>query len=125
MATTPLQQPSSTAEGRREELIAGLNQDLANEYQAIIMYQTYAAVVKGPYRKELAEFFRGEITDELGHAAFLADKIAALGGKPTTRPSDVPFVEDPCQMLEQVLKAERTAIEGYKQRAEQADQYGD
>ena len=109
----------------RNELIDGLNHDLADEYQAIIMYQTFAAMVKGPYRKDLSEFFRGEITDELGHAAFLADKIVALGGRPTTRPSEVPVVEDAHGMLEAVLQAERKAIDEYKKRAEQADQFGD
>ena len=31
-----------------------------------------------------------EIADEQGHAQFLADKIAALGGEPTIRPRPVP-----------------------------------
>ena len=70
----------------KETLIQGLNQDLAHEYQAIIQYVTYAATVSGIHRGELKEFFLAEIQDELRHAQFLADKIAALGGKPTTQP---------------------------------------
>lgn len=34
----------------RQALIAGLNEDLAGEHQAIISYVTYAALVGGPYR---------------------------------------------------------------------------
>src|SRR5688572_16157508 len=60
----------------REQLLAGLNSDLAGEYQAILMYTYFSAKLTGPYRKELRALFQGEITDEQGHAQFLADKIA-------------------------------------------------
>ena len=33
-----------------KELIDGLNEDLAAEYQAVIMYRTYASLVSGPWR---------------------------------------------------------------------------
>ena len=45
----------------KQELIDGLNEDLANEYAAVIMYRTYASLVKGPYRQELRTFFASEI----------------------------------------------------------------
>ena len=73
----------------RQTLIDGLNLDLAGEYQAILMYTHYSAKLTGPYRRELRAFFQEEITDELSHAQFLADKIAALGGEPTTEPRPV------------------------------------
>src|SRR5437016_11944345 len=47
------------ANGDRETLIAGLNGDLAGEYQAIVMYTHYAARLTGPYRKELRALFQG------------------------------------------------------------------
>ena len=87
------------------ELIDGLNQDLAAEYQAVIMYRTYASLVSGPYRPELKAFFEGEIPDELMHAALLADKIVALGGIPTTQAREVPVATDNRQMLENALQA--------------------
>ena len=67
------------AAGLREELLRGLNGDLTAEYGAIIMYTTYAARVGGPFRPQLAELFRGEISDELGHARLLAEKIVDDG----------------------------------------------
>ena len=73
------------AEITRERFIALLNEDLAREYQAVITYSTYASSVPGLYRQELREFFTAEITDELGHAQILADKIVTLGGRPTSR----------------------------------------
>lgn len=107
------------------ELIAGLNEDLAAEYQAVIMYRTYASLVSGPYRQELKAFFEGEIPDELAHAAFLADKIVALGGIPTTSPAPVPVGTDNRQMLENALQAEVDTIERYIRRIDQADAAGE
>ena len=33
---------------QNDELIAGLNDDLAHEYAAVIQYRTYASAVQGP-----------------------------------------------------------------------------
>lgn len=109
----------------KQELIDGLNQDLAAEYQAVIMYRTYASLVSGPYRQELKAFFEGEIPDELNHAMFLADKIVALGGTPITRAGEVPVTTDNRQMLENALQAEVDTIARYTRRAEQADAAGE
>lgn len=109
----------------KQTLIDGLNQDLAYEYQAVIMYNTYAAVVTGIHRNELRSFFQQEVADELGHALFLADKIIALGGEPVTKPMDVPFTTDPREMVKNVAKAEAESVERYVKRMKQAEAYGD
>ena len=109
----------------RQALLEGLNHDLAGEYQAILMYIHYSAKLSGPFRKELRALFQSEITDEQGHAQFLADKIAALGGEPTTEPRMVPNADDPREMLEQILIAEKQAIDDYNERVEQAEAFGD
>jgi len=109
----------------RKVLIEGLNDDLAGEYQAILMYTHYSAKLTGPYRRELRALFQAEIADEQGHAQFLADKIAALGGEPTTQPRPVPQANQPRQMLEHALAAEGQAITGYNQRLRQAEGFGD
>ena len=109
----------------KEELIAGLNDDLAGEFQAVIMYVTYAATVTGPHRPMLKQFFSAEVPEELGHAQFLAGKISSYGGTPITTPRPVPMTTEPKQMLENVLAAERQAIRDYKLRAEQAAACGD
>ncbi len=106
-------------------LIDGLNEDLAAEYQAVVMYRTYAALVTGPYRGELRNFFAGEIPDELGHAALLADKVVALGGTPTTDVKPVPTPRSNREMLENALKAEVETIERYTKRIEQAEACGE
>ncbi len=114
------------AEVTKEQLIEGLNVDLGHEYQAIIMYITYAATVSGIHREELKEFFLKEVPEELRHAQFLADKIAALGGTPTTQPAgEIPLHADPKGMLQSVLQAEDETIRRYVERMKQAEAYGD
>ncbi len=109
----------------RDALIKGLNHDLAGEYQAVIVYTHFAAKLTGPFRKELRALFQGEVTDELGHAQFLADKIATLGGEPTREPREVPTANSPREMLEQAIALEKEAITGYDERIHQAEAFGD
>lgn len=109
----------------KETLIDHLNEDLAGELQAIIMYVTYAASVSGPHRPSLRQFFLAEIPDETAHAQFLADKIASLGGTPTTTPRPVPPASTPQEMLQNVLAAEERAKADYKRRAQEAEEFGD
>ena len=108
-----------------EELIAGLNEDLRGEFQAIIMYRLYASMVQGPWRQELRTFFASEIPDELGHAELLADKIAALGGTPAAEPAPVKGVTDPKAMLQAALDAEIEPIARYVKRRDQAEAAGE
>ena len=109
----------------KQEMIGKLNEDLANELGAIIQYLTYAAKATGPYRPQLVDFFMAEVPDETTHAQYLANKIVALGGEPTTTPSSVASAGSNREMLQQVLAAEKKAMDGYTERAEQADAFGD
>lgn len=109
----------------KKTLIEKLNQDLADEFGAIVQYITYAAKTTGPYRPQLSAFFLEEVADEQGHAEFLANKIVALGGEPITKPASVKAASSNREMLEAVLEAEKKAVAGYTQRAEEADAFGD
>ena len=106
-------------------LIEALNEDLAGELSAIAQYITYAAKATGPFRPQLSEFFLAEVADEQGHAQFLANKIVALGGEPTTEARPVEKASTNREMLQAVLAAERRAVKDYTERAQQADEYGD
>ena|SRR5699024_4757916 len=103
-----------------QELIEGLNEDLANEYGAAIQYSYSASVVSGLYRSSLKPFFEEEITDELGHALYLSEKIKSLGGTPTTESAKVPQPTEVKELLEEVLKSESDTIERYEKRRKQA-----
>lgn len=109
----------------KKKLIELLNADLAEEYSAIIQYLTYAARATGPYRPQLAQFFLAEVADEQMHAQFLANKIVALGGLPTTQAAPVADGTSNRVMLEEVLKAERGAVKRYTERAKQAEELGE
>jgi bacterioferritin len=109
----------------KQALVDGLNTDLAHEYGAVLMYTTYSALVRGIHRKQLRDFFQEEVPDELRHAQFLADKIVALGGTPTTTPAEVPVTSTSREMIEQVRQAEADTIVRYVERMKQAEEVGD
>jgi bacterioferritin len=109
----------------KKKMIDALNEDLAGELAAIIQYLTYAAKANGPYRPQLVSFFMAEVPDETAHAQYLANKIVALGGEPTTKARAIPAAAHNKDMLERVLEAEKRAIADYTKRAEQADEFGD
>jgi bacterioferritin len=109
----------------KQTLIARLNEDLAGELGAVIQYLTYAAKATGPHRPQLSQFFLAEVADEQLHAQFLANKIVALNGEPTTKPRPVPAAKSNREMLEAVLAAERQAVMDYSQRAREAEALGD
>lgn len=109
----------------KQALIDHLNEDLAGELSAIIQYITYAAKATGPFRPQLAQFFLTEVADEQLHAQYLANKIVAMGGEPTTTPRPVPDAHTNREMLQAVLVAERKATSDYTQRAKEADALGD
>lgn len=109
----------------KQALIDRLNEDLAGELGAIIQYLIYAAKASGPFRPQLSQFFLTEVADEQLHAQFLANKIVALGGEPTTKPRAVPAARTNREMLEAVLAAERQATKDYTQRAKEAEEIGD
>jgi bacterioferritin len=109
----------------KKTLIAKLNDDLAGEFGAIIQYLTYAAKATGPYRPQLSQFFLTEVADEQMHAQFLANKIVALGGEPTSAPRPVPPAKSNRDMLQAILEAERKAAADYTQRARDAEAFGD
>ena len=108
-----------------QDLIEGLNQDLAGEYNAIISYLQYSSKVTGPYRPQLVAFLQTEIPDEQAHAQYLADKIVSLGGEPVVEPKPVNTSDDTRQMLEYIYEAEAETVENYKVRRDQAERVGD
>lgn len=108
-----------------EQMIDRLNEDLAHELCAMIQYLTYAAKVTGPYRPQLSQFFLAEVPDEQLHAQYLANKIVALGGEPTTDPAPIPKASGNREMLEAVLEAELDAGRRYTERAQEAEEFGD
>jgi bacterioferritin len=109
----------------KQEMVKLLNEDLAGELGAIIQYITYAAKATGPYRPQLSQFFLNEVPDEQGHAQYLANKIVALGGEPTTKAREVPPAKNDREMVLAVCEAETRAVSDYTKRAKQAEEFSD
>ena len=109
----------------KDDLIDHLNEDLSGELGALAQYITYAAKVTGPYRPELSAFFIDEVPDEQRHAQFLANKIVALGGEPSTEARIVKEAITNQEMLEAVLEAEQRAVRDYTLRSLEAEEFGD
>lgn len=107
------------------ELIQGLNKDLAGELGAIIRYTYQSGKSFGLRGAELREIFGKEIADEMGHASFLTDVIVDLGGEPTTVPQVFEKPADLKGMLELDLKIEMQDVENYATRAKQAEELGE
>ena len=108
----------------KEELIKGLNEDLAAEWGTVIRYTYQAARSFGVLGIELRELFDQEIQDELGHASFLTDIIIDLGGEPTTTPQQFEKPQTLKEMLELDLKMEKADVENYTKHAKMADELG-
>ena len=108
-----------------KELIDGLNQDLAGEYNAIISYLQYSAKVRGQSRPQIVDFLQSEIPDEQRHAQYLADKISALGGEPVVEPRPVKTSDSTEEMLKFIYEAEAATVENYHKRIDQAEAAGE
>jgi bacterioferritin len=108
----------------KEDLIKGLNEDLAAELGTVIRYTYQAGKSFGFLGMELRELFAEETQDELGHAAFLTDVIVDLGGEPTTVPKQFAKPESIKEMLELDLEMERHDVEDYMAHAALAEALG-
>jgi bacterioferritin len=105
----------------REELIDALNEDLSREYQAIIAYVNYSAVLKGAAYMNIASELAVHATEELDHALTIANHIDYLGGMPSVTPKPVKTSEKAEEMLKFDLENERETIRNYRRRVKQAD----
>jgi bacterioferritin len=108
----------------KEDLIKGLNEDLAAELGTVIRYTYQSSKAMGFAGVELREILEGEIADELGHAAFLMDVIVDLGGEPTTIPKPFDTPDGLKAMLELDLEMEKQDVEHYRSHAALAEELG-
>src|ERR1051325_8034457 len=97
----------SAPAGGKEEIIRGLNGDLAREYQAIIQYVVFSSALKGAEYSDIAEQLKMHASQELAHALEVARQIDYLGGFPTVKPKDSEYSEDSKTMLVIDLRSEQ------------------
>lgn len=109
----------------KQALIDGLNGDLNRELEAVLRYIYHSATATSLLGHELREVLKADITGEVNHAVFLADKIAALGGEVRIQPSMPKKVNSAKAMLEENAAAERGVVASYTERIKQAEEFGD
>src|SRR5580698_4603322 len=89
-----------TSKVTREQLIAGLNEDLAREYQAIISYVIYSQVLKGAEYMNIAGELEKHAAEELTHAIKISNLVDYLGGMPVATAKPVRTSEKAKEMLQ-------------------------
>jgi bacterioferritin len=109
----------------REEIIKGLNEDLAREYKAIIQYVVFSSTLKGAEYGDIAEQLKKHASQELAHALEVSRQIDYLGGDPTIKIKEAEYSEDSRTMLEIDLRAEQETIKNYRDRIRQAESSGE
>lgn len=113
--------PSSS----KDEIIRGLNEDLAREYKAIIQYVVFSNTLKGAEYSDIAEQLQKHASQELAHALEVARQIDYLGGDPTMKGKEAEYSQDSKTMLEIDLRAEQETIKSYRERIFQAERAGE
>jgi bacterioferritin len=106
------------------ELISGLNDQLNREVTTFLRYMLQAAGVKGAQWQNVREMYQAEVTDEVGHAQYLADQISMLGGTPKLQPDLSPPPGDVREMLKNDIREEATDVKNYTRRAALAEKEG-
>ncbi len=109
----------------KQQLIDGLNADLAREYQAIIAYVNYSQVIKGAEYMTIAKELEKHAGEELSHALQIAKQIDYLGGSPTVTPEPVKTSKKAKDMLQFDLDNELVTIAHYRRRIRQAEMLGE
>ena len=109
----------------REQLIQGLQEDIAREYKAIIQYIIFSQKLDGARYMEIAQILEGHAHEELNHAIAVAKQLDYFGAYPVHEPKPVIVSEDNDEMLWADLAAEDETVANYRERIIQAQALGE
>jgi bacterioferritin len=115
----------SASSSIKNDIITGLNGDLAREYKAIIQYVVFSSTLKGAEYGDIAQQLKEHASQELAHALEVAKQIDYLGGDPTMKGEEAQYSQDSKTMLEIDLRAEQETIKNYRERIRQAEGAGE
>ena len=107
----------------RDDIVNLLNSALATELTCVLRYRRHHYMAKGLESPAIAQEFMVHANAELGHADRLAERIVQLGGEPDFNPvglldrshAGYDEVNDLKAMITSNLRAERVAVESYRQ----------
>ena len=108
----------------KQKFVELLNEDLELEFKSIILYVTQIASLKGAEYQQTVDELREHVNQEVNHAITVAQQIDFLGGVPSTEIPDFKLHTDSEKALQSDLELERTQLERYRERVQQADELG-
>jgi bacterioferritin len=106
-------------------LLNQLNEAIARELQVSIQYMWQHVLWSGPQAFAVKDELKSTAITEMKHAEAIAERLAYLGGTPTTKPEPIFVGECLKEMLEQDKKDEEGAIKLYKKIIQLANREGD
>ncbi len=108
-----------------KKLLELLNRGIARELQVSVQYMWQHVLAIGVRGAVVGDTLRKIAITEMKHAEAIAERLAYLGGTPTTKPDPIFVGNDLGEMLRMDVKAEEEAILLYKQTVKVADEEGD
>lgn len=108
-----------------EKLMELLNKGIARELQVSVQYMWQHVLAKGVESAAIEDIFKKIAITEMKHAEAIAERLAYLGGTPTTKPDPIFVGGSLKEMLQTDVKAEEEAMALYKQTIKVADEEGD
>ena len=108
-----------------EKLLGLLNQSIAREIQVSIQYMWQHVLWSGVKGFAVKDELKSIAVAEMKHAEAIAERLAYLGGTPTTKPEPIFVGKTLKEMIVQDAKDEEGAIDLYRQVLEVAKSEGD
>ena len=94
-----------------DEQIECLNRALRLQHRSVLQYSLVAGSVIGLEFQAHADKMRKHAHSELEDATRLVEKVAALGGEPTTDVAPISFDPDPAMALDRLIDEEGETLE--------------
>ncbi len=107
------------------ELLSLLNEAIARELQVSIQYMWQHVLWSGVKGFAVKDVLKSFAITEMKHAEAIAERLAYLGGAPTTKPNPIFVGKDLKEMIARDRKDEEGAIVLYNEIIKVADRMGD
>ncbi len=109
----------------KKKIVGILNEALTEEITALLQYIQHHYLYKGSNAISVKELFKKLSFTEMDHAYKLGERIAALGGMPTTKPNPPNVPKKSVDMIKINLQDEKDAVVAYKGWIKAVDGEGD
>jgi len=108
-----------------KEMLDMLNKGIARELQVAVQYMWQHVMWKGVKAFAVKDELKSIAITEMKHAEEIAERLAYLGGTPTTKPEPIFIGENLKEMIKRDQADEEGAIKLYKELIEMARKQGD